>query len=447
MIQLSERLEADWPTLSAHYATSTLSHSTPDLSANIGGRSVGRKLSMSGLPFERAKCRATNRYSVVTDISTCYPSIYTHSIPWALGGKSAAKVNQTNPNFHGNEIDRLVRNGQDRQTIGIPIGPDTSFLVAEAVLTSADKQLATSLGKSSFRYVDDYECCFRTLAEAEAALGDIENVLNQYELQLNPRKTEIRELPIPIEPTWVSELRVFQIRASGSNQQFDLTEYFARAITLAKEYPSDPVLKYSVARLNWIPIDSDNWALLQSLLLQVATTEPGCLSTVLERFVKSAAAGLTIDIDMVGEMLSVVILTHARLGHGSEVAWALFFAMVIETKLSESATREVCKIDDSIVALLALDANTRGVMHSAFSTSIWSPYITADDLRAEHWLLAYEAFVKHWLPSIGGDHIRRRQEFKFLRDRNISFYNKDAVSDYKTRVAAAVELSEYGASF
>lgn len=33
------------------------------------------------------------RYVVKADISTCFPSIYTHSIPWALAGKATAKKN------------------------------------------------------------------------------------------------------------------------------------------------------------------------------------------------------------------------------------------------------------------------------------------------------------------------------------------------------------------
>ncbi len=32
------------------------------------------------------------RYLVKADISTCFPSIYTHSIPWALIGKDDAKA-------------------------------------------------------------------------------------------------------------------------------------------------------------------------------------------------------------------------------------------------------------------------------------------------------------------------------------------------------------------
>ena len=33
-----------------------------------------------------------SKYIVKADISTCFPSIYTHSIPWALVGKDTAKL-------------------------------------------------------------------------------------------------------------------------------------------------------------------------------------------------------------------------------------------------------------------------------------------------------------------------------------------------------------------
>ena len=39
-----------------------------------------------------------NRYLVKADISTCFPSIYTHSIPWAIVGKQQSK-NTIKPDF------------------------------------------------------------------------------------------------------------------------------------------------------------------------------------------------------------------------------------------------------------------------------------------------------------------------------------------------------------
>ena len=36
------------------------------------------------------------QYSVHADISKCFPSVYTHSLAWALAGKNVAKANKNN---------------------------------------------------------------------------------------------------------------------------------------------------------------------------------------------------------------------------------------------------------------------------------------------------------------------------------------------------------------
>ncbi|GHT18658.1 hypothetical protein FACS1894189_6830 [Planctomycetales bacterium] len=44
------------------------------------------------------------RYLVKADISNCFPSIYTHALPWALVGKSVSKTNRNNNKWF-NQID------------------------------------------------------------------------------------------------------------------------------------------------------------------------------------------------------------------------------------------------------------------------------------------------------------------------------------------------------
>jgi len=46
------------------------------------------------------------KYLVHADISSCFPSIYTHSISWALVGKKIAKNNQFNQRIWYNKIDK-----------------------------------------------------------------------------------------------------------------------------------------------------------------------------------------------------------------------------------------------------------------------------------------------------------------------------------------------------
>src|SRR5207248_321442 len=99
-----------------------------------------------------------------------YPSLYTHAIPWALHTKPVAKANKGKTD--GDKIDKAVRDCSSGQTIGIPIGPDTSFVVAEIVLTAVDAAIRTKLPLfRGFRYLDDYEAAFVSRAEAEEAQG------------------------------------------------------------------------------------------------------------------------------------------------------------------------------------------------------------------------------------------------------------------------------------
>ena len=43
-----------------------------------------------------------SHYIVYADISTCFPSIYTHSIPWALVGKTNAKQEKSAKQWYKN---------------------------------------------------------------------------------------------------------------------------------------------------------------------------------------------------------------------------------------------------------------------------------------------------------------------------------------------------------
>lgn len=65
------------------------------------------------------------RCLVKTDVKNFYPSIYTHSIPWALHGKKYIRnaKRRYDYSFIGNKLDKLFQSANDQCTNGIPIGP------------------------------------------------------------------------------------------------------------------------------------------------------------------------------------------------------------------------------------------------------------------------------------------------------------------------------------
>src|SRR3546814_9550733 len=71
-----------------------------------------------------------------------YHSIYTHSIAWAILGKAHVKASHHTNAFKGhfaNHLDKAVGAGQEGQTIGIPLGPDTSRIIAELVAVEVEE--------------------------------------------------------------------------------------------------------------------------------------------------------------------------------------------------------------------------------------------------------------------------------------------------------------------
>lgn len=83
-------------------------------------------------------------YQLKTDISRYYSTIYTHVIPWLIHGKKQSKKNRK-LSLLGNLLDSSIRNTQSGQTNGIPIGPDTSFIIAELILCKIDEMLVNQI--------------------------------------------------------------------------------------------------------------------------------------------------------------------------------------------------------------------------------------------------------------------------------------------------------------
>lgn len=170
-------------------------------------------------------------------------------------------------------IDTAVRNTQDQQTIGVPVGPETSDLIAELVGVSIDKVLQKELPQlSGIRYVDDFNLYFSTRSTAEKALAVMTAAAKEYELEINQFKTDIVELPESLEPFWKTDLRSFVIQPES--QHHDLFGFFSRAFDLAAKFPTTSVLKYAVTRSSGLKVSLDEWPSYESFLLNSLMGEP-----------------------------------------------------------------------------------------------------------------------------------------------------------------------------
>lgn len=131
----------NWQLVHAKYDRSTGSLSKPKFAP--GNVRASRITPHSELPARRLKDFSRFRYCLVTDVSRCFPSIYTHSIPWALHGKAASKSDRrvASAAIIGNRLDFILRQSQDGQTIGVGVGSDISRMTAEIVLSAVDENV------------------------------------------------------------------------------------------------------------------------------------------------------------------------------------------------------------------------------------------------------------------------------------------------------------------
>jgi len=216
------------------------------------------------------------------DIQSFYPSIYTHSLEWAMVGKAAAKrkcdscsEKQKKAYKAGQQLDSAIRNGQNKETYGLPIGPDSSFLAAELVGKSIALNLVSELKKSGLddfflvRHVDDF-ALFVT-GDVQRAVGVVRRVLRAWNLLPNELKIDISENSHEGKSNWTYKLSSFssdgeiierslsawQSKIAGRNklvyQEIDywnLERYLSLAYDLQMSYPSKSVVTYALRRLH-----------------------------------------------------------------------------------------------------------------------------------------------------------------------------------------------------
>ncbi len=347
-----------------------------------------------------------------------------------------AKVKQNDFTLLGNLLDLAIRNGQDKQTIGIPIGPDTSLAVAEIILSSIDNKLGSVVTKREFRYIDDIGCGFKSISEAEDALANLQRCLGDLQLQLNPKKTKITELPSELEALWVPHLRSFRFRFSKPYaQRTDLLSYFGRAFELSNTDREEAVLRYAVQRMRSIAIYETNWQLYESLLLQCLSVEPGTASAVIGELIKYRLQ-MPLDILRIQESFQVLIEVHAPQGHGSEVVWAIWGAIALDCELEATVIQKAMAMSDPCVSLCALHANDAGHVLGSVDITPIEALMHEEELKDEQWILLYEANIKGWVSNKNGiDFVADNKFFGPMKSAGVSFYDTTATFPTKVRPA------------
>ncbi|WP_395355590.1 RNA-directed DNA polymerase [Vibrio sp. D3] len=435
---ISKEIDEHWAKIERHYRKSSLSLSKPKINPGLRAIEISKFNALYEAKLEKS---SGYQFSLVTDITSYFPTIYTHSIPWALHSKSVAKKNTSHTDeFFGNIIDAKSMALQEGQTMGIPIGPDTSHIVSEIIGTSIDRDLYELLGywPAGFRYVDDFFLFFNTREETERALGLLNKVVSNYELQLNPSKTKIVEVKELVEESWKYSVRKLKISESRKQQRDDIHNYFECVFGLESKFNDESLVKYALKQISSSIIKKPNWSVFESYLLKCGYGFPNTLQTIVTILSTYNHFGYEINKMALARFCGNLIKSHAISDHHGEVSWLLWLCKEVGISLSRDVVREIESMSSGVCKLLIIDLYESGVIKHNLKVATLRQFASTDALYSSDWLIAYEAGRRCWLKNADTQFIKDDYYFSALLKNSVSFYDETAkckpIFDFKNTI-------------
>lgn len=444
---LSDRIVSRWADYETIFNLSEYSQSYPIPETASDKRSVST-FSKSVAEFRNSllKTSIDKLIEVRVDISKFYPTIYTHSVAWALLGKDKAKLYfKQKDNIdaliasgdadaelykYAESVDMAIRACQERQSIGIPIGPDTSLIIAEIVACRIDNILKTrfdSIALKACRYYDDYYLYVSSKDEADKVLKGLQLILAEFQLEINEAKVKIREFPFAFEDEFTTSLHSFDFKKT--NQTNSIKHYFSMLWAFAERNPkkTDWIFKYAlrIFEFSTIVIQKHSWKVFEDLLIKTALVEPAILDILTRIFITYNSYLDTDSKEKLKRLVNVAIKEHCAVRHNFEMAWALWIAKTFEIEIEEQSANDIIATRDSISNLILLDLiNNSTLVKGSPKVSDIEAELKDDILMSENWLLAYESVKKGWLTPSEANLLENNLFFKILKDKNVEFYKQ-----------------------
>ncbi|MCK9473748.1 RNA-directed DNA polymerase [Sulfurimonas sp.] len=350
------------------------------------------------------------RYVVKADISNCFPSIYTHSLPWALVSKPHSKMHRS-PTEWFNQVDFYTRNLKDGETHGILIGSHASNLISEIILTAVDKAMYDK-GYRYIRNIDDYSCYIETKEKAEEFLVDLSTELKQYGLILNHKKTEILKLPLASTENWVRKLNSFVFSNDDRLKLSEVRAYLDIALDLMfHNKENSAILNYAIkvlAKKEMTQNAKDYFIkTVHHLVLLYPYLVPLLDDKIFTIFSidKSKIEKISQDLFQLGESKKLY----------EAMSYALFFSLKYDFLLTENLFEKVENSHDAVLLLLAYLHDEKFIKHSKVTKKYKALARSLKDDIDEYWVFIYEVLTFGNLKS----------EWRQMKQANITFIKSE----------------------
>ena len=374
-----------------------------------------------GLEFDKverveARVLALSPSIMKADIGSFFHTIYSHSIPWGVltkkhvkdvrEKKDKAECEKLDKHW-SSQIDRAIQSGNSRETFGIPVGPDTSRMIAELLLAGAqnDPKLAECLNANDgYRLVDDFFVGFPDETAALNCLDALRHSLWTFNLYLNHDKTGVRRSVDLFGDAWKHEIEGYVLsgrKPDGQRQQVQgLLDIVIRHCLARGDSRPASAFCSRILKLNILPA---NLPFVTDCMLRIGRDYPACIKPV-ALFIAQyreplGSPGLK---STIGKWVDTVFLTHGARGHDLELSWALFICGVLQLQVLMDRFGDpmptLSPVLLSVLGLLSEQSLISGSWDSWNATSDKAQHVA----RGRNWLPNYEAVLRRWTsdPSI-----------------------------------------------
>jgi len=469
-IQVSNLVSEKWTEISDIFSTSEYSTSYPIEEVNPKKRAV-RTFSKSVQDLRNAilETSVNKLYQVKLDISKFYPTIYTHVISWSFLGKDIAKEyykkskteletliasgdNNAILYKYADSLDSAIRACQDKQSVGIPIGPDTSHIISELIACRIDLEFKAkfdSIDVKACRYYDDYYIYVNSSDEADAVIKGIQKILNQFQLEINDKKVEVKEFPLTFENNWVTDLHRFEFKET--NVSNSIKHYFSLIWGIGEKNYSrtDWIFKYALRTFEFgtTPIPKDSWKIFENLILKTALIQPAILDIVTRIFLNYESYLGADSKSKIKNLINQVIKNHSSINHNFETSWALWLAKSFEIEIEQNIAKQVIETNDSISILILLCMDkVKGLVQGPTDYSSIENNLKDDVLFSENWILAYQGIKNGWLTPTEPDLISNNAFMNILYTLDVDFFDCNLQLEVYKKIEKAEIKQDYSSA-
>lgn len=345
------------------------------------------------------------------DISNCFPSIYTHSIPWALVGKENSKKHRGDKEWF-NQIDKFTRNLKDAETHGLLIGPHASNLLSEIILVSVDDVMYKK-GYSYIRNIDDYSFYAKTHQEAEKFIVNLAAELKKLSLTLNHKKTEILRLPLASTEHWVREINTFIFTNGDSPLKLsEVRSYLDIALHLMqKNKENSAIVNYVVKVLSKKKLTNNAKSYYLKTIHHLVLIYPYLIHLLEDNIFKP----FDVEIDEIKKITLNIYKIGQERNLSEAKSYALYFAIKYQFSIEQSLYEESENNRDCVFMLLSYlyEKKHNASMDNLKRYSKLALEISENEMD-QYWLFVYEVLPKSKLKSYWNT--MKENKVSFIKD-------------------------------